>query len=103
MKKVIFIMMLAGSASLLQACDAGNSSKDAVDSVKNIEAPNPIDTSKTTTELGGATVVDNSASGGTTMIKGRASSKTTMETPASTAAKTDTAGEAHQDSLKTKL
>lgn len=95
-------MMLAGGASLLQACDAGNSSKDAVDSVKNIEAPNPRDTSATTTELGGATVVDNSASGGTTIVKGRASNKTTMSTPASTAAKTDTAAEAHKDSVKIK-
>jgi hypothetical protein len=104
MKKVILIMMLAGSASLFQACNTGNSSKDAADSVKNLGEPvNPIDTSKTTTTLGSATVVDNSGSGGTTIIKGRASNKTTMETPASTAAKTDTAATAHKDSVKTKL
>ncbi|WP_158826312.1 hypothetical protein [Mucilaginibacter lacusdianchii] len=101
MKKVILIMMLAGSASFFQACDSGNTSKDAADSVKNIEEPNPIDTSKTTTELGGATVEDNSASGGTSIVKGRASNKTTMATPSTTAAKIDTAAEAHKDSVKT--
>ncbi len=92
MKKVILIMALAGGASLLGACNAGNASKDAVDSVKNpYDVPSNHDTSKTVTTTGGATLLDYSATGGTTIPKGKPSARTTMAAPAAAATTTPAA------------
>jgi hypothetical protein len=80
MKKLVLMMMLAGSVSVMEACNSGSSSKDAVDSVRNpnlYEVSNK-DTSKTVTTTGGATLMDYSSSGGTRMPKGKPSARTTM-------------------------
>ncbi|WP_345951468.1 MULTISPECIES: hypothetical protein [unclassified Mucilaginibacter] len=97
MKKVILFMMLAGSVSVFEACNVGNASKDAADSVKDInnyDVSNK-DTSKTVTSTGGATLLDYSGSGGMTIPKGKPSARTTMAAPTAAAptpvAATDTA------------
>jgi hypothetical protein len=84
MKKGILFMLLAGSVSVFEACNSGNASKDAVDSVKNINNYNVSnkDTSKTTTSVGGATLLDYSGSGGIKMKKGQVTSRNTMSAPA---------------------
>lgn len=81
-------MMLAGSVSMFEACNSGNASKDAADSVKDINNydVSNLDTSKTVTSTGGATLLDYSSSGGTRMPKGKPSARTTMATPAPAAA-----------------
>jgi hypothetical protein len=92
MKKVILVMMLAGSAAMLQACHTGNATHDAPDSAKtNTYEVSNIDTSKTVTSTGGATLLDYTASGGTTMPKGKPSARTTMNAPAAAAAATPAA------------
>lgn len=80
MKKVLLVMMLAGSVSVFEACNVGNASKDAADSVKDINNydVNNKDTSKTTTTSGGATLLDYSGSGGIKIVKGKPSSRTNM-------------------------
>lgn len=96
-------MVLAGSVSLLGACNSGNASKDAVDSVKNpYDVPSNHDTSKTVTTTGGATLLEYSATGGTTIPKGKPSARTTMATPATatTPAPAAAADTAKKDSTK---
>ncbi|QJD97948.1 hypothetical protein HH214_19730 [Mucilaginibacter robiniae] len=102
MKKVILITMLAGSAALLQACSGDHTPGGGVDSVRgtNTYDVSNRDTSKTTTNLGGATLLDYSSSGGTTMPKGTPSTKTTMETTAPAKPDTAKAPAAATDSTK---
>jgi ABC-type oligopeptide transport system substrate-binding subunit len=92
MKKLLLITMLAGAACTFQACNTGSSSTNGVDSVKNVDVPSNRDTSKTTTNIGGATVLDNSSSGGVTTSKGVPSTSKTMDKPVPLASpKADTA------------
>jgi ABC-type oligopeptide transport system substrate-binding subunit len=102
MKKVILVLMLAGSISVLTACNSGSASKDGVDSVQNNEMPpSNRDTSKTVTSTGGATLLDYTASGGTTIPKGKPSARTTMNAPAAAApAPVAAADTAKKDTVK---
>jgi hypothetical protein len=104
MKKLVLVMMLAASVTALEACNAGNASKDAADSVKDINNydVNNIDTSRTVTSTGGATLLDYSGSGGITVPKGKPSARTTMNAPAIAAAPTPVAAAdtAKKDSTK---
>jgi ABC-type oligopeptide transport system substrate-binding subunit len=102
MKKVILVLMLAGSISVLEACNSGSASKDSVDSVKNDDMPpSNKDTSKTVTSTGGATLLDYTASGGTTIPKGKPSARTNMNAPVTAAAPVAAAADtAKKDTVK---
>lgn len=103
MKKLVLMMMLAGSVSVMEACNSGSSSKNAVDSVRNpnlYEVSNK-DTSKTVTTTGGATLMDYSSSGGTRMPKGKPSARTTMNAaPVAAAPVAAAADTAKKDTVK---
>lgn len=80
-------MMLAGGAAMLQACHTGNATHNAPDSAKtNTYEVSNLDTSRTVTSTGGATLLDYTGSGGATMPKGKPSARMTMSAPAATTA-----------------
>ena len=79
--------MLAGSVSALQSCSSGAAGSAGADSViNNHDVPSNRDTSRTETSIGGATLLDYSASGGVTVPKGTASARKTMAAPTAAAA-----------------
>ena len=79
--------MLAGSVSALQSCSSGAAGSAGADSViNNHDVPSNRDTSRTETSIGGATLLDYSASGGVTVPKGTASTRKTMAAPTAAAA-----------------
>lgn len=95
--------MLAGSVSALQSCSSGAAGSAGADSViNNHDVPSNRDTSRTETSIGGATLLDYSASGGASVPKGTASARKTMAAPttAAPAAPAAAADTAKADSTK---
>ncbi|MDT3401825.1 hypothetical protein [Mucilaginibacter terrae] len=101
MKKAILLLMLAGSVSAFQSCSSGAAGSAGADSViNNHDVPSNRDTSRTETSIGGATLLDYTASGGTTIPKGTPSARKTMAAPAAPATPAAAADTAKADTAK---
>ena len=73
MKKLFSLILIGAAASVFQSCSGDHTPTGGQDSVKDIPGYDAgakvIDTSKVTTQLGSATMLENAGSGGTRIIK----------------------------------
>ncbi|WP_460679068.1 hypothetical protein [Mucilaginibacter koreensis] len=73
MKKMFSLILIGAAASVLQACSGDHTPTGGQDSVKDIPGYDAgakvIDTSRVTTQLGSATMLENAGSGGSRIVK----------------------------------
>jgi hypothetical protein len=74
MKKLFSLILIGAAASMFQSCTSGDhvpsEGKDSINSVNDYDAgAKVIDTSKVTTQVGSATMLENAGSGGTRIVR----------------------------------